>query len=92
MGSGGNRNIPDRATIKSNDPREISYVRIQVKKKSSYGMQIDKRAILEPIFKRYNNQWVEATGAIGVRYNDDFTVATLRNWTDCDLDIMVRVV
>jgi len=83
--------IPGRFPLKSTDAREISVFRLLIPKKSEKSIQVHNRAIMNPIFKRYLDMWVEATGAIGVRYDLEFEYATLRNSTDCDLEILVRV-
>lgn len=90
-GIAGNRDIPGRFPLKATDIREVSVVQLSIAAYGEFGMQVNNRAILNPIFKKYNGVWVDAVGDIDVRYDLQFVNAILRNATDCDLDIIVRV-
>jgi len=83
--------IPGRFPLKATDVREISVLRLRIPALSEVGVQVHNRAILNPIFKRFDNWWVDAMGSVDVRYDFDFVEAILRNVTDCDLDILIRI-
>lgn len=83
--------IPGRFPLKATDTREISTLYLHIPAKSDYGIQVNNRAVLNPIFKKVGNYWVDAIGDIDVRYDIDFVNALLRNASDCNLDIIVRI-
>lgn len=92
-GAAGNRDIQGRFPLKATDIREISVVLICINKFSSSVMQVDNRAILHPILKKMpDGRWAEATGAIGVTYDAPIKYATLHNASNCDLELLCRIV
>lgn len=90
-GAAGNRDIVGRFPLKATDVREISTFYIHIPAKSEYGIQVNNRAILNPMFKKVGNYWYDAIGDIDVKYDADFVNAILHNATDCNLDIIVRI-
>lgn len=90
-GTAGNRNIPGRFPLKASDHREISTISLILQAKQSTQVQVNNRAIVNPIFKKFEGRWVEATGSVGVEYDASFEYATLHNADDCDLELLIRV-